>query len=170
MHIEKALEVLNEAKIKLKDPVDQEYRSQWNSLMAAMDQRGNINLVAQWYAKDVYFETAKKIVRDNTFFDQAISRAIKLMERNVVRWRNDLFEDIDDLLDIVIGIENLTNGKFKFDGKLYQIVPVVTGNLECSFEIRDEDGTVVKSTEFEYDIDDALEDLEDTIISMTSNK
>ena len=170
MHIEKAIAVLNEAKVKLSDPIDKEHRSRWNSLMTAMDQLGKINLVAKWYAKDVYFETAKKIVKDNSYFDQPLSRAIEIMKRNVVRWRNDLYEDIEDLLDIGFGIENLTDGKFKIGEEVYQIVPVVTGNLECSFEIQNEEGTVVKETKFDYDVSDAFEDLEDTISSMLLDK
>jgi hypothetical protein len=134
--------------------------------MAAMDQLGKINLIVEWYAKDCYFETAKKIVNDNCYFDEPLSRAIKLMKRNVVRWRNDLFEDIDDLLNIGFGLEDATDGKFKIDEETYQIVPVVTGNLKCSFEIQNEEGTVVKSTEFDYDVTDALDDLEDVISSM----
>ena len=166
MHIDKAIKILKEAKVKLSYPMDQKYRSQWNSLMVAMDQLGKINSTAMWYAKDCYFETAKKIVNDNCYLDQPLSRAIKLMKRNVVRWRNDLFEDIDDLLHMSFGLEDATDGKFKIDEEVYQIVPVVTGNLKCSFEIQDEEGTVVKSTKFDYDVTDALDDLEDTISSM----
>lgn len=166
MHIDKAIKILKEAKVKLSNPIDQKYRSQWNSLMAAMDQLGKINSIVMWYAKDSYFETAKKIVKENSYFDQSISRAIKLMKSNVVRWRNDLFEDIDDLLHIGFGLEDAADGKFKIDEDAYRIVPVVTGNLKCSFEIQNEEGTVVKKTEFDYDVADALDDLEDAISSM----